>query len=97
MDRSPGSHFLQSLSSPRPLRDGSSAWSDPASARLFFPSNPFVLLHPLLQREPAMEPEAPKTKNPKPLRIQCPECKGAGFVRSMRCRACKGSGKVDAE
>lgn len=44
-----------------------------------------------------MEQEAPKTKAPKPVLVQCPECKGAGFVRSARCRACKGSGKVEAK
>jgi DnaJ-class molecular chaperone len=44
-----------------------------------------------------MEQEAPKTKAVKPRLVVCPECKGAGFVRSARCRACKGSGKVEAE
>lgn len=42
--------------------------------------------------------EAPKAKAaPKLARIVCPECKGAQFVRSARCRVCKGTGKIEAE
>jgi DnaJ-class molecular chaperone len=44
-----------------------------------------------------MEKDATKAKAPKPLRIVCPKCKGAQFIRSARCRMCKGSGKIEAE
>ncbi len=42
-----------------------------------------------------MEQESPKAKAPKVLRVVCPECKGAQFIRSARCRACKGTGKIE--
>ncbi len=68
-----------------------------AARSVFFPAGAFVLLHLFFERKSNMEQEAPKTKAPKPVLVQCPECKGAGFVRSARCRACKGSGRVEAK
>jgi hypothetical protein len=63
----------------------------------FIPRRAVILLHTLFQRENHMEQAAPKAKAPNPMRIVCPECKGAQFVRSARCRACKGSGKIEAQ
>jgi DnaJ-class molecular chaperone len=44
-----------------------------------------------------MEQAASTTKTPKPVLVVCPKCKGAQFIRSARCRECKGSGKVEAK
>ncbi len=44
-----------------------------------------------------MERATSTDKAPKPVLVVCPKCKGAQFIRSARCRECKGSGKIEVK
>ena len=45
-------------------------------------------------QEPKVAKESTKDHS---MRVVCPKCKGAGFVRSQRCRECKGQGRIKVD